>query len=437
MTDETKKQHTYLSYFLFIAAALAVFTYLHYLLKEILVNRFYDFTWFYTFSQLIRDGCNLFRDYKTPEVIGRMAATSASLGVTDYTHGISYVPYSLGFNFLVSPFTYLPLKVASLVWVALSQIAFAGSVILLVAQCEKKNMQKILCAIFLIFSFWPLFENVHLAQVNFIILFLIMFGLVCLKRSKMLEAGISLGIAVSLKEIFLPVFLYLVFKKHWKALFASAFTIVAIKAAAILAFGPDKELAYWQHNINYWLASNYSLSLFHISIAAILKRLTGDEVAAGYIQAFLLFLYLVLLVWIWRLMRKKSRESGPMGIFLEFSLFVTLCFLVSPWINEGHFIILYIPLLSCWFYLAENPSFLEGALFATSYLILGLKYSVISFGAFRTGIPSLVLGVKVFGYILLFYLVCRLLKARGQKVNPLISPASASRGTHIPSKRPG
>jgi hypothetical protein len=395
--DQDKKESSYLKYFLYLASGYSFLTYLYYLTKELLANKFHDFAYYYIYTGLLQKGNDIFRYAEDPQIIARIKALASSLGFPQITIGLQHSP---GFFFLVSPFAWLPFNAASASWVAFCQFSFLFFVISTCKILKDLDEWQILCAIFLVFNFWPLFENAHLAQVNFVVLPFLALAFLLLKNRQLFLAGISLGMAIQIKEVFFPMVLFLAAKRYWKAVWGLAAILVAVKVAAVFAFGIEKEVSYWRYITGYWLLTDKTPSVYNISIAASLGRFGMGLISARILRLALLPLFIFLLVKAWNLARHPGRENSR-SLFLEYSLFISLCFIVNPWLNGPLLMILLLPLLAAWGYLVKHPAPADFMLFVIIYFALGLKYSVISFPFFAAA---------AFGYVLLFYLIYRLLK---------------------------
>lgn len=416
-----QKELSYIKYFLYLASGYSFLTYLYYLLKELLMNKFHDFAYYYIYTALLQKGVDIWRYAEDPQIVTKINAMASALGFPQITIGLQH---SLGFFFMVSPFAMMPFNAASVSWVLLCQLSFAVFIILTFKILNNLDELQILCAICLIFNFWPLFENAHLAQVNFIVLLFLTLAFMSLKNKQLFLAGIFLGLAIQLKEVFLPMVLFLMVKKYWRALWGVIAIICAVKIASIFAFGMNREISYWRYLINYWLLTDKPPSLYNISVAAAFKRIIENLMSIRFVQIALLPAYIFLFIKAWRLTgsrqvavrqapanTKETPAFNPVGTqFLEYALFISLSFIVNPWLNEPLFIILYLPLLAAWNYIVKFPARSNFILYAIIYLILGLKYSVISFPFFSAGLPSLLLSAGVLGYLLLFYLIYKLLK---------------------------
>ena len=404
------KRVLYLKYFLCLVVGFAFLTYLHDVVKEALTSPLKDFYHYFMNTKLLLQGYDIWKT-DSPELIAQTNLMVSQFGVS----GKAEVLHSMGFFLIFSPFTFLAPKAASLVWVMVCQISFILSIAVIVTSLEKFDIWKALCAAFLAFSFWPLREDLHLGQPNALILFLFSLSLLSLKHKKFLLAGIFLGLGIQVKEIFLPMLLFCACKKYWKSLAGALTSILFIKGAAIFAFGIDKELSYWKHQLSFfspvlnYTSADGGIDYVSMSVIDLWHRLSDGLLQAGMSQ-FLIIIFFSFILWrAWKLTAENS--LAPERLPLEFSCFVLLCFIFSPWIHETHFIVLVLPLLASWLAIAHRPSHKGFILFSIAYCIVGLKYSFISFPIFARGILASLLAVKAIGFLILFFLINSLLRA--------------------------
>ena len=119
------------------------------------------------------------------------------------------------------------------------------------------------------------------------------------------------------------------------------------------------------------------------------------------IVAMVNFIFLGKALWVLR----NRKQLFPEQLWLEFSLFTTLCFIISPYLHENHLVVLYLPLLSVWVLLEKIKTKRYFALFIIAYLLLGLKYSLNRFPLFHSGLPTIFTGLKLAGCFVLYFLI--------------------------------
>ena len=191
--------------------------------------------------------------------------------------------------------------------------------------------------------------------------------------------------------------------------------IVLVKCEAIFVFGIDKEFSYWSHHAQFFssllnFSSGRGIDIFSVSLVDLWHRLSKGLLHARISQSIMVIFFSSVLWRAWKLTGQNKDEVKSGKLLLEFCFFITFCFILSPWVHEINLIVLCLPLLVSWCYIANRPSNVNFILFAVAYLILGLKYSFISFPFCASGILASLLAVKAAGCVFLFFLIDRLLR---------------------------
>jgi hypothetical protein len=373
------------------------------------MSRFADAEHYYLNSRLLLEGVDVWK--LDPSGMPMVKSIASGWGLSC----CSTVLHSAGFFLVFAPFALLAPKSGIILWVIFSQAVFIASAVILIKKIpESSHKLAAVCSVFLIFSFWPLKEALHLGQSNFLLLFLFVLSLLLMKNKRFFFAGVLLGVCIQINEIYLPVLFLCLFKKYYKALLGALSALVLLQLAAIGVFGVDKLFSYWRHHLAFFSqgelarlgAGAYSLSLIDL-----LRRLSGGLLSPAAVCLLYAGAVLFVLLIIYRLTRnggesKFDKERLP----LEFSLLIVFCFLASPWVHEGYFVVLVLPLIVSWFHINKYPKHPRFVLFSITYLILALKYSFISIPGFYSGkLPDVLLSSKAAGYILLLILLAGLL----------------------------
>jgi hypothetical protein len=315
--------------------------------------------------------------------------------------------HSPAFFMLVLPFTFIPFHYAAITWLILGHLLlFISLWLILKALKDRPTAEDIAVTGFLVFSFWPLMEQAHLMQPNFVILLFLSLFLYLLKKDSMFAAGLCLGIAVLVREYLAVSVLFILWKRNWRALAGSVTSVLLLKSASLLVFGAHIEVSYWKYILDSF-GKGVHLSMNNLSLAASVLRLGKPYISAtACLLIVLAFTFLSAgMAFFWT--RKKDTSE-----LLGFSLFLTLCFIVSPWVHECHYVALYIPLLIAWFSLEDAKREALYWLFIPAYLLLGLKYNLIGFPRFHSGLWSIFTTGKIMGLAILFMLLGKLINCR-------------------------
>ena len=343
------------------------------MIKEIINGTFADFCQYFMNAKLLTQGYNIW-DSNSPGLMEQTNLLVSRIGVQCRAK----VLHSMGFFFIISPLTYLPPKAAAILWIGLCQISLISSICVIVKALGRLDIGNAMRAFFLVLNFWPLKEDLRLGQPNALILLLFSLSLLSMKYRKFILAGIFLGLGIQIREFFLPMLLFCAFKKYWKSLASGITALLLLKLVSVLVFGIDKEIFYWRHHYQFFPSiynffSGREVDVFSVSVIDLWRRLSEGLLPAVVSQWAILILFF-LVVWRgWKHGREVEEDAQGERLALEFSFFLVLCFILSPWVHETHFVVLCLPLLVSWQYIIESPSHKNFILFLAAYLILGLK----------------------------------------------------------------
>lgn len=159
---------------------------------------------------------------------------AAAAGIKVYTAPYRYPPLTAQ---LVYPLTWLPGRVAGLIWLLLTALALLASA----RQLGKLAVtaQGPALAYLLLLGYVPPLTVMHAGQVNAFVLLAIVLGMVALARSRSVLAGIAFAVAAHLKLMPVALCFYLPWRKQWRATLAAAVALVGLLLTAPLLFTPD------------------------------------------------------------------------------------------------------------------------------------------------------------------------------------------------------
>ena len=100
---------------------------------------------------------------------------------------------------------------------------------------------------------------------------------------------------------------------------------------------------------------------------------------------------------------------------------------MSPYIHETHLVVLVVPIILSWFYLAKNPDKVNFLLFGISYLLLASRYSLSGFPVFTSGALFFFSCGKVLGLVVFFALLYRILTMKRLSGKAEEAPFAAGR----------
>jgi hypothetical protein len=380
-------------FFIMLAALFVLLTYVAGAVKELAESDFVDFGHYYQNAALLKNGYDIWGGGQQFDRASNEFAHRAGFVAT------GNVVHSAGFFLCYLPFTALPFRAAVYLAFLLGHALFLFSLWLLLKTIKNKVCwEDVLPVVFLVFAFWPLREQLHHNQPNLFIFFFLSAALFLLKKKEFLWAGVVLGIAFQFREYLAVVALFFIWKRHWKVLLGIGAGILMLKLSAIAVFGWDKELFYWRHIVSHFLSRydyssvgqnlSFTAAVFHIGRGLVPRA--GSIFIAGCFTVFCTVRALAAV-------NKKDSD-----LLLGFGLFVTLAFLVTPWVHESHFVALCLAFIIAWFSLEGRD---QSILFAAAYLLLGLRYSLYRFPVFYYSFPAVLYFLKIIGVILLFLLL--------------------------------
>lgn len=375
-------------YFLILLVGIfSVLTYFHAVARDTASSSFSDFGNYWLNAQMLRDGFNVWSTDKDTEDHRAMLADR-------YDFKITYPSVnSLGFSAFVGLFTLFDFRQAAVIWNILNQIALLLSIWLMLKMVKIKPLsEEALFVLFLVFSFWPIREALHLGQVTFLSMLLVTASVFLMKDHRWVLAGILLSFAIQTKEHIALSLLVFVWKKNWKVLIGVALGFFSVKILEISIFGLHRELAYWRFLFGFGTQAHLGVNN-HSLMSAICR--VGNNPSCGFVgAAFLIGLAGLAFFW-------TRRTADALSSFFPFLI---LSFIASPWVNETHYMILCPAIISIWFSIDKIQSRHHYVLFILAYLLLGVGYSLNSFPRFHFGILSLFTVGKLLGAIILFIL---------------------------------
>jgi hypothetical protein len=166
-------------------------------------------------------------------------------------------PHSPVLVILSIPFGWFSYKVSACLNVAFEICCLVFSVIFIAKWLGLRLSALTTCAtICLCFGLGAVWENLALGQTNLTILALLVVGLRGLTTDRQIVGGIAIGIAISLKVIFLPLLVLVAVYRKAKAFTAVCATIAALNSAAIFVMG-------YQAIDNYYRYVSPPVAIYH------------------------------------------------------------------------------------------------------------------------------------------------------------------------------
>jgi hypothetical protein len=384
----------------------AVGTHLHAFIRQALVEpNFLDTAYYYVWGDLLRKGIDIYLvqpfDSKTLEFL----STPAGLPIPHLSHRpfLSFINtgvliYSPAFISLVSLLSLMAFKPACIVWTLFNYGALVLSILLILRTLDLKLDAVTLSLVsFMVFSFQPLLECTALGQSNLILLSMLSLSLWATKNEKPYWAGLFLSFAIHIKPQFALLVLLFPLKGMYRHLTSTIICYILIVVVSLPITGFHLQLGYFRALFRTAAYAQEATMLEwgkNLSLLSAVTRLLGSS----YIGELRL-LNAVFAVGILAYSFRKFRMPYNVSLFVqEFAYMTALVLVLVPVFEEHYLVLLYLPIL-CLFSQLPYMNRLWRSVFVVGFLLVGLKYSLVSFPAFSSGFLSLFSNGKLYGLI--------------------------------------
>ncbi len=182
-----------------------------------------DFKAYYVAAQLAREGMDF---YDWP--LGLELAKSYGIALD----GSVYI-YPPPFALTMIPLTVLPIQTAARVWFFTNLVLLAVSLTILFRTLEIRRGVPLLLMGALLFT--PVSYNLHMGQVNIVILFLITVSYALLKRGRDIEGGALAGLAALIKVAPGVLVAYFLWKRKYRAFLAALAAVALLSLVSAVA----------------------------------------------------------------------------------------------------------------------------------------------------------------------------------------------------------
>jgi hypothetical protein len=394
--------------FFILVVAFAGLSYFHTLIKTAAFSGFGDFGNYYFYSKVIPHH-NIYTMEETTFHQLRIA-----FNMPNFVHPSAHSP---AFFFLLGPITNFDFQSASIIWLILNNLLLFSSIfIILKLAGEKFNIADknflMGSALFMVFSFQPLIENIHMGQNNILILFFFSMALYCLSKKMGILCAVMLSLGIIMKPSFIILLPFFLWKRCYRVFFTTLILLALAEFLPIFLYGKETVFSYWFIGAKGIFLSNLdSMSLANLSLPAIINRisnLSAHPDMASIIISASLTLSLFLFLYVLYVTRRKFIDFD--GTFImEFSLVLLLLFIICPIVHEHHYILLYLPIIAVWARLCRERASSMPIIFVLSFLLIALRYSLVSFDTFHSGFLSIFSGFKLYGVMILFFLTAHII----------------------------
>jgi hypothetical protein len=271
---------------------------------------------------------------------------------------------------------------------------------------------RVAAALFVVFNYQPLIENLALGQSNIVLLLLVTLAWWGLRTHRSWVAAVAVATTPHIK----PQYALLIPLLWWmgeRRTSACALLLTSLGVVAgLILLGPAQYIAFAQHLLSdpeYLYAWIKNLSL----------RATFYRLAAGLPQPLLLangltVASMITLLIIFARAITRSLPADSPKLDWSWGLGVTALLLFSPLMEEHHLVLLLLP-LSLLLLAGLDPPLprWDQVLLIGSILLLASRYSLEQFAVFHQGALSLLATGKLLGVAGLAWVLVRRLKATG------------------------
>ena len=410
---------------LLLLLLLGVYLYIHFNIYTAYKYATYnDFKHFYLGAKLLIHRINpydgkIFHEYKTYE------------GFTSINPFVC-LPFT---GLILSPLTLFSFKTAYLIWFILNHIFLAVSFYLIFKTLNLKlNLLNITIAIWLAGYSGVVFRTLTSGQVNIFLLFLIsLIWYLYIRKWKRL-CGFFIAFAALFKLFPFILILYFALKKRWKIVTHSLLWIVILMIISVaivgvrihLDFIPVLESMRYGKSTFAEYGATFYVDQANQSINALLNRLfaqnphTTPLIDLGETANYLTYFFsgILLLFSIQIILKRTLQDKAPDE--LEYSSFILLGLLIPSLCWDHYLVIIYFPVFAVVKYISEleNPIlkiFVSIPLFI-SVILMNLFFNFWN-PLFTKGIWIFLMSIKLYGLLLLFFLVLTLMLTKSIKYN--------------------
>jgi uncharacterized membrane protein YGL010W len=258
---------------------------------------------------------------------------------------------------LLEPLTWLPVRVAAIVWLWSMLACTATAAVVLSRSVLPETWPRLELAAIATFAFVPATFNLRLGQMEPLIFLILVLALVAYTRGRRLTCGALIGVAASLKLAPLVLIVLLLRRRWWRAAIVSACTVAASTVIGVLALGTAPLVEYATHVMPAFARQDGWI--YNQSLNGVVDRL-ADHSVLGIEPGLLLIgvataaLGLVVLGLSTLLTSAGERSRTTRG--MEFSCGVMAMLLAGSITWYLHYVLLLIPLFAIVGYLAAGEA---------------------------------------------------------------------------------
>ena len=262
-----------------------------------------------------------------------------------FTHPTPHPPAAL---LLGLPLTLLPYSYAAGIWLILQWIAIYAIYRIGMASnwVPKQLSRHPLLLLGVVMAWAPTAQDMLSGNLMLFLLLLLAALWYCQTYDKQILAGVSLGVAISIKLMVWPLILFFVLRKKWRALLAVLLSVGVINIIAMLVIGIESFLFYYL-NVGAVVSPLYQRSVYNFSIWTLGTKVLCDvqnlslcpfafskwALPVNTVIALTSFLVALILAW-------RAKEA-----LLAYGILICISLLLSPVTWRHYFVLAIIPLM--------------------------------------------------------------------------------------------
>jgi hypothetical protein len=267
--------------------------------------------------------------------------------------------YPPAYYVLVTPFSYLPLQWAAMLWCVLMAGCLIAAAALAARTCLEHPRAFAWC-LFLAFLFFPFVHDLNTGQKATLWLLLFTAVFVLLRSQRPFLAGLLFGLVALKPPLAVVLGLAMLVKGQWRFVAGSAITVTAIIGLSF-ALGPEVFVRFldWSvHAPDLMLRQEYTLLDMEHSFYSFLALPLREHLPPLVIKGVAGVLTLVTLALVWRLLRGPL-EFQSERFSLQYAGIVLATVLVSPRLLTYDLTLVLLPVFLLARALAVRPAWLE------------------------------------------------------------------------------
>jgi hypothetical protein len=224
-----------------------------------------------------------------------------------------YAPFVL---LLFAPYGMLPLKAACVIHFAVLSLCFIGSFLLLKNLTDRcffeaeSRRPNVVLTISLICVLVHIARELHLGNVNIVLVMLVCLGLKYLLESREVPAGMLLGLTMVFKPYFMLLLLPLIFHRKFRALVSLSLTGLASVLIPTVVLGFDKSLSLHREWLHSMMDHSSYLSSPH-TLLSLVRTYIAPQAPDGLAYVFIGLVAVLYGLFFWVNHRRNQTKSNP------------------------------------------------------------------------------------------------------------------------------